>query len=250
MTIDTLFLALFCGHLLGDFVVQTDWLARKKAEDKRFMILHVALVTLVSWLLLGNLAAWWLAAALFAVHLLIDALKLLLDAKLSASGQGGLASLALDQFLHLCSILALCHLSGATAASLPGNHWEALLGSDFRKGLVVLAGLAVTVPGIGVVLKFQMADFAVLLDPSRRQGLPRGGKTIGMLERFLVFLFVLAGKPEGAGFVIAAKSVFRIGELTKKEDRDHAEYIMIGTLRSFTYALAAAFATGWLLDRL
>ena len=99
-------------------------------------------------------------------------------------------------------------------------------------------------------MKYQMVRFAAELAEEVKQGLPRGGKIIGMLERLLAFMFVLAGKPEGVGFVIAAKSVFRIGALTNREDRDHAEYIMIGTLRSFTYALIIAFSTKWLIGHI
>jgi hypothetical protein len=69
------------------------------------------------------------------------------------------------------------------------------------------------------------------------------------LERFLIFLFVLAGHPEGAGFLVAAKSVFRFGELTNHQNRMEAEYITIGTLMSFSWGLAVALVTKLLIDK-
>ncbi len=42
---------------------------------------------------------------------------------------------------------------------------------------------------------------------------------------------------EGIGFLLAAKSVFRFGELTKAKEVKITEYVMIGTLSSFTIAI-------------
>lgn len=69
-----------------------------------------------------------------------------------------------------------------------------------------------------------------------RQGGPRWlgstdtGRFIGWLERALTFGLMVARQPEGVGFLLAAKSVLRIGDLKDPADRTHAEYIIIGTL--------------------
>ena len=47
------------------------------------------------------------------------------------------------------------------------------------------------------------------------QSLPNAGQWIGYIERILILTFVLIGSIEGAGFLLAAKSVFRFGELNK-----------------------------------
>ena len=78
--------------------------------------------------------------------------------------------------------------------------------------------------------------------------LPSGGRVIGLLERALVFLFC-ADRPDAAiGFLIAAKSVLRFGEV--QNDRRAAEYVIIGTLASFAWAFAAALPTKAALDAL
>jgi len=66
---------------------------------------------------------------------------------------------------------------------------------------------------------------------------------IGQWERALIFLFVLVGQLGGIGFLIAAKSIFRFGELKDPTNRREAEYITIGTLMSFGTAMAIAYAT-------
>ena len=64
---------------------------------------------------------------------------------------------------------------------------------------------------------------------------------IGLLERALIFLMVLAGQPAGIGFLIAAKSVLRFD--TASKDQRASEYVIIGTLASFGWALLVSFAT-------
>ncbi|MFT7046419.1 MAG: hypothetical protein ACJAYH_001695 [Celeribacter sp.] len=72
------------------------------------------------------------------------------------------------------------------------------------------------------------------------ESLPRGGMMIGILERGLIFLMFLAGQPAGIGFLIAAKSVLRFDAASKNEK---AEYVIIGTLASFSWAIAIAILT-------
>lgn len=53
-----------------------------------------------------------------------------------------------------------------------------------------------------------------------------------LLGRGLVLLFIMIDYPVGIGFLIAAKSIFRFGELNNSLNRIQAEYIIIGTLIS------------------
>jgi hypothetical protein len=249
----TTLLALVTGHLLGDFALQTDGLAERKARRHRWLAVHVALVAGLTWLLLGTLTAWWVAAALFVAHLGIDLLKRRLvsspdDGSSAGSvAERGLRWFLLDQALHAVSLAGLGWAISALAPDLPArNLWVGLWGASYAEGLLLVAGFTAAVWALGVVLMFQMAEFAAGLPRELADGLPRGGRTVGRLERLLVYVFVLGGQPEAVGFVVAAKSVFRIGDLTKRDERNHAEYIMIGTLRSFAYALLLALAVRWL----
>jgi hypothetical protein len=80
------------------------------------------------------------------------------------------------------------------------------------------------------------------------RGFEEGGRVIGYLERALIFILVLANQAGAIGFLIAAKSVLRFGELRERENRMEAEYIIIGTLFSFTYGFCVSFLTRILLD--
>jgi hypothetical protein len=52
-----------------------------------------------------------------------------------------------------------------------------------------------------------------------------------------VFAFVVTGNWEAIGFLLAAKSVFRFGDLKESKDRKLTEYVLIGTLISFGIAI-------------
>ncbi|GAB7224343.1 hypothetical protein VoSk93_35620 [Vibrio owensii] len=55
---------------------------------------------------------------------------------------------------------------------------------------------------------------------------------LGYLERVLILTFTLVGRYAAVGFVLAAKSIFRFGELNKSDDRSMTEYMLTGSLVS------------------
>ena len=63
------------------------------------------------------------------------------------------------------------------------------------------------------------------------------GATIGVLERILIVVFVLTGSEAAIGFVVAAKTLARFRLL---DDRDFAEYYLLGTLASVAVAIITA----------
>jgi len=65
----------------------------------------------------------------------------------------------------------------------------------------------------------------------------RVGATIGVLERILIVVFVLTGSEAAIGFVVAAKTLARFRLL---DDRDFAEYYLLGTLGSVAVAVITA----------
>lgn len=78
---------------------------------------------------------------------------------------------------------------------------------------------------------------------NEQNSLPSAGTWIGYLERILILTFILLGCMEGIGFLLAAKSIFRFGELTKPREVKITEYVMIGTFSSFAIAIIlGAFA--------
>ena len=94
---------------------------------------------------------------------------------------------------------------------------------------------------IGVLLLLKPSSMVISLITDKwkdelRQGLERAGLWIGYLERLLIFSFFMIHWYEGIGFLLAAKSIFRFGEL-RGSDLKTTEYVLIGTFASFLSAV-------------
>ena len=77
-----------------------------------------------------------------------------------------------------------------------------------------------------------------MLDEKNDGELPNAGKLIGIVERLLSFAFILLGQYEAVGFIMAAKSLLRFAE----GDKAKSEYVLIGTLLSFSIAIFVGIA--------
>ena len=60
---------------------------------------------------------------------------------------------------------------------------------------------------------------------------------IGYLERLIIVTLVIYGDFSAIGFLVAAKSLLRFGELSGRKDKTQTEYVLIGTLLSFALGM-------------
>jgi hypothetical protein len=74
------------------------------------------------------------------------------------------------------------------------------------------------------------------------------GRLIGNLERIVLTIVIAGGSYAALAFLVAAKGVVRSGEF--QNDRDFAEYFLIGSLSSVLVALSAGLALRFALIRL
>jgi hypothetical protein len=250
------FIALLFAHTLADFVFQTNWMATNK-RNPLALGLHVATVYATAVAATGSVHPALLVLAL--VHIAIDVGKLVLTSAWKSSG--GLAPFLVDQVVHLASLIALtlwlpdlwangfwapgAIVTGDDGGILGTGIWSdevPLPVSQVPSLMVLLTGLILSTRAGGFAVGLLMQPFAANLPADiAAEGLPGAGRLIGLLERGLIFVLVLIGQPQGVGLLMAAKSILRYGAL--KEDRGLSEYVIIGTLASFGWALVVAFAT-------
>ncbi len=241
----TLLIALIAAHLVGDFLFQTRSDAERKNEPL-ILIKHAGLVAATSYVLAGLWSVWLIPAGVFLSHAIVDPVKLVLGKKLNQSVRMQLGLFIADQFIHLVIIVFIAQWVIATAA---GEHiyWMGLFGEAYGVVLVVAGGLILITKVGGICIGMIVQPYLNQIQSHAQQnetnsrGLEDGGKIIGYLERFLIYVFIIAGFPLGIGFLITAKSVFRFGEVSNPANRMEAEYIIIGTLMSFAYAVAVGY---------
>jgi Protein of unknown function (DUF3307) len=227
--------ALLTAHLLGDFILQTDWMVGRKRRIW-ILVLHVVVVTSATYLLLGTFD-WRILLAIFLTHFVMDAIKVYW---LSDS----LAPFLADQFVHLAVLagLACCFPDAAKdgwwiAGMKPGlSKW-------YFASLCCVSGFILCVPAGGILIAKLIRRFTEEIRDNDLSGLRQGGQYIGWLERMLVMLLLLIDQPNGIGFLIAAKSILRFGEIKDASQRKVAEYIIIGTFLSFAWALLISVLT-------
>jgi hypothetical protein len=158
------------------------------------------------------------------LHLIIDAAKLLLQ-----TDRHKQAFFFGDQLLHLVSMV-IVYILYQGVVDLPVIELN-----ERTWWLIMLVTLLTQPAAIG--MKFLLAHWTPHTNVDNAESLQHAGKYIGILERLFVFTFVVTNNWDAVGFLIAAKSGFRFGDLTTAKDRKLTEYILIGTLISFGIAI-------------
>lgn len=223
----SLLIKFILAHLIGDFFLQTSKSIDQKNE-KKWRSLHLYFHTIIHFALILLIAGihHWVAALIITVfHYLIDGIKLQLQNEKSKQ-----TWFFVDQLLHLLVMLAVW----AYISQIPKIE----ISAAFLAGATALIFL--TRPAsffIYQALSHWSSEMAE--EGQNEKALPKAGSYIGMLERSLVFGFILIGQWGAIGFLMAAKSIFRFGDLTRAKDRKLTEYILIGTLLSFGFAILA-----------
>jgi len=202
------------AHLIGDFVLQSDAMVRDMELKKlRAMALygHAAIHLFLLLLLTGFDKTYMLPVfALSISHLLIDiTTKIFLRNYLNSA-----TNFIVDQALHVVTIALFIHYCYPYQLDV-----ESLC--NVKNYLLLTALVCVTfVSSVGIRKGMEMLDFS-----PPKGGIDDAGKYIGMLERLFVFLFVINAFWEGIGFLLAAKSIFRFGDLKENREIKLTEYI-------------------------
>lgn len=220
-------------HVLVDFVFQS----KSGVEDKfkrgirsGKLWLHVFLHFILTYLVIGDWHQWMIPLGLALSHLLIDLWKI-------STGRDDLLIFLIDQLLHVVMIvLAFAFYIGGSAFREGLLMWTWWTEPSFW--IVGFAFLLVVWP-VGFAISKATSSWRdeIESETSERDSLSRAGMFIGRFERALVLIFVLLGRMEAIGFLIAAKSILRFGDRHQANPRKNTEYVLIGTLMSFTISI-------------
>lgn len=224
-----LFLKLLVAHLLGDFVFQPkNWVKDKEKKKIKSLKLYAHIGVHVVFLLIllqFNLQYWSIFLLVIISHFIVDLGKLYLQKKKNKR-----LFFFLDQAFHLL------FLGIATYIFQPFDITFSTIVNEHNL-LLACCLLFVTFTSSIIINTLISRWNPEKNNKSEEQSLANAGKYIGFLERLLVFVFIAINQWAGVGFLLAAKSIFRFGDLTASKDRKLTEYVLVGTLLSFGLAI-------------
>lgn len=222
-----LLVKLILAHLLGDFLLQPDsWVKAKEGKKLAAwqLYLHTFIHFALIMLLVFDLSFWKWAVSFAFVHLIIDIVKLY-----AIKGKIQRQYFFMDQAVHFLLIFSIWLLYMGNTFPLQNLQYERILPW-------ITAIYALTTP-TSIAIKFFISKWSSQTSKEDEDSLQEAGKYIGILERLFVFAFIISDHWEPIGFLLAAKSIFRFGDLKELKDRKLTEYVLIGTLVSFGMAM-------------
>lgn len=222
-----LLIKLLLAHILGDFFLQPKHWVKDKEKKKLkspklylHIVIHFALLFLILW----DISLWPMILIIGGSHLIIDALKLVLQKKKSKR-----LFFFIDQILHVLVILTTYYIYTKTVLDV-NSMFSA-------QNLLLITCLVFLTQPVSIIMKTIFSKWNISKLTESNGSLKDAGMYIGILERLLVFVFIITNHWEAVGFLITAKSVFRFGDLRESKQRKLTEYILIGTLISFGIAI-------------
>lgn len=217
----SLFLPMLAGHLVADFWLQpASWVSHKKENGwkSKKLILHTLIASILPVVFTLELKLWWFLPVIFLTHYLIDVVK----SKVKQTMWFFIA----DQVLHIGIIWILATFF--TEITTPENLLHFWV---YACGFILITNPLGILAGMFLKSVTKSESNAVQLNASA---------WIGIFERILIVIFVITGQIQAIGFLVAAKSVFRFSEI-QHEGNPKAEYFLLGTLVSFTFAIVIGF---------
>ncbi len=253
----TICVLLLLGHVIGDFYLQSNAMVDNKKkifvsgitkEVRRKAVYYLLMHGLVYMLCIGavlgaaipfsyDLLRTWLAAGLS--HLIIDTFKPCINNKYKP--------FIVDQVLHFA---AMAFTVLAWGQLLPIREF-ALYEASFlpqKPLLAFITGLCCLIKPVGLLIgEGELWDLKKA-KPQTEEAQTGAGTMIGYLERLIVFFLIICGQIGAVGFVIAAKAVIRFPEISSDNTSGAkaalAEYYLIGTLLSMSFAFAIPLLLG------
>ena len=254
----TYFLILLCGHLLGDFYLQSPNLANNKVTNKigksiLYNFLHAFVVAISSSVFFLPILKREYLTILFYIlcsHLLIDFGKCLLAKKVSKRNKRGEIPLFVcDQLLHIFVMLFAANLLCIAIPKIElvsfARTIERTIQVNFYNCLLLITVVLLNGKPFNVLLKkcffkYKPDDKS---QPKEGSTINGAGSIIGFIERLLIAILYYNNQFSVIGLVITAKSVARYKRIEKEPM--FAEYYLMGTLSSTLFAIVTILFINW-----
>lgn len=248
MTFLSLMLRLVAAHVLMDFIFQSSKMVKAKtsgttSQQLAYNLGHSLLHAMATYLIVGQCELWYIPVIIFVSHFGIDFFY--------KRNKDGIVSFIIDQILHLLIIIGICIFVAGKTIDI--DQISDIFNSD-KFWIICIAYLLITKPTSVFIGKFISRwkpqinkQSNTQLTSDEEKGLDRAGEWIGYIERLLILSFIMINQWSAIGFLLAAKSIFRYGNLKENTDIRMTEYVLIGTLCSFAIAIIIGMAVKFMI---
>jgi hypothetical protein len=247
-------ISLFLSHLTTDFILQPTLWVEKKREfglKSKYFWFHISLSALVPYVIIHNWNFWMIPAGIFISHAVIDYWKITRENKIAKSNAKNKKIkttthlFIIDQVLHVIVLIGLFLFITDIKISV---LLRGVSCSDWLYILINITSILLLLSPSGILIGSLTEQFRKELNAD--DSLRKAGMYIGVFERLLVFAFVLLGQYGGIGFLLASKSILRIARDEEEAGRKKTEYVLIGTLISFSIAIVIGLFAKYLLQKI
>lgn len=239
------------SFLVVEFFLPVSRNNKKKTNGNRRGYLRFFFLTMVLYafplLVFAPFEYCWIVLPVTAIHFLLQFAKKMITKRSNTAAK--LFAFVLHHILQIVVFYLFYLWIGLMDASKTAYCKLGIAGINtlFTENhlFIALVFLYVTLAGTQFMRLFLDFVYRKVPDYAKKLYLPEEGRTeistqvttgkiIGVLERALIFVFVASGNLTAIPFILAAKSLARFKQLN---DRDFAEYYLIGTLSSVLLAL-------------
>ena len=227
-------LLLLVGHVLGDFYIQTEKIAKEKENSFRWVLKHCFfyLLTMITCFLpVISLNLIVLVCVVSLLHGIIDVNKFFFQKKYRKSSS---SIFLIDQCIHLFFIVLSAYICTQKNIVLK----ELKIFSDFfdvvnlseREMCSWILGMLLIHKPANILIQNLIGSYKTKFDNIEIKSDNNIGRVIGTVERVIMLLFIYMNQYSAIGFVLTAKSIARYDRISK--DEKFAEYYLLGTLIS------------------
>lgn len=215
---------LLVSHLLADFILQPQsWIISRRLKHFGSPTLYVhGSITGAAALLLTGFTYWPVALVIGISHTLIDGWK--------SYQKDNIGWFLADQALHLVVMLGCWALYFLPAPEITAAFSNFMAN---RATWILLLGIIFLTTPAGILIGQMTRRWREKIENA--ESLANAGKWIGVIERLIVLILVLAGQYSAISILIAAKGIIRFNEKDRPEIK--TEYLVIGTLISIGTAM-------------
>lgn len=244
------YIIILLAHVIGDFYIQNESIAKKKEESIRWVIFHCLCYLLTVMIILASVIStkviiYGLLVA--GAHTLIDIIKYFYIKALQKKVRYSLLKrrniFFIDQLLHLTFLIVIAYVFAVHGENLRFIHivirFFDTVGIPKAEFISWITALLIIHKPANIAIAKLLLIYKPKEDNKDKKQDNNAGRFIGTLERIIILIFISIGQYSAIGLVLTAKSIARYDRISK--EKDFAEYYLLGTLISTAIVIIISF---------